>query len=388
MKNRTTEADCAMEMIRRDCCVLTGSVDLEPLYCFEKFPVFVGCVNTPPEEDMVADMAWHISRGSGIIQLNPLLPLDILYPVSHGAGSIGKLWESYHHAFAEFIHKYTPSSVLEIGGSHGILARNYQLIQDIPWTIVEPNPAPVEGCRAKFLLCFFDDSFVFDGQADTIVHSQVFEHMYEPDKFVQHLSGFMQQGQKLIFAVPNMKEMLGRKYTNCLNFEHTVFLTDPYVEYLLAKWGFQVVEKRFFLDDHSIFYSTVRNSSVKHLEMPSVFSENKMLFVDFVTYHKALVNSLNVHIAEAASPCYLFGAHIFSQYLIAFGLDASRFVCILDNDKNKQGKRLSGTHLMVQSPKILENVSSPIVVLKAGFYNQEIRQDILENINADTQFLE
>jgi hypothetical protein len=85
---------------------------------------------------------------------------------------------------------------------------------------------------------------------------------------------------------------------------------------------------------------------------------------------------------------YLFGAHIFSQSLIGFGLDISRIECILDNDSNKHSKRLYGTDLKVASPKILANSNDPVVILKAGVYNNEIKQDILENINPRVVFLE
>lgn len=84
---------------------------------------------------------------------------------------------------------------------------------------------------------------------------------------------------------------------------------------------------------------------------------------------------------------YLFGAHIFSQYLISFGLNVNRLECIIDNDFNKQGKRLYGTDLKVFSPKILSKDNDPVVILKAGVYNQEIKKDILENINFKTFFL-
>jgi hypothetical protein len=84
---------------------------------------------------------------------------------------------------------------------------------------------------------------------------------------------------------------------------------------------------------------------------------------------------------------YLFGAHIFSQYLISFGLNVNLLECIIDNDVNKQGKRLYGTDLKVFSPKILSKDNDPVVILKAGVYNQEIKKNILENINSNTSFL-
>jgi hypothetical protein len=84
----------------------------------------------------------------------------------------------------------------------------------------------------------------------------------------------------------------------------------------------------------------------------------------------------------------MFGAHVFAQYLIAFGLDTTRIVSLLDNDPKKQSKRLYGTGLLVLSPQILRDVANPFVILKAGVYNQEIKSDILNNINALTTFLE
>jgi hypothetical protein len=83
----------------------------------------------------------------------------------------------------------------------------------------------------------------------------------------------------------------------------------------------------------------------------------------------------------------LFGAHVFAQYMLAFGLDGSRLAGILDNDPNKQGKRLCGTSLAVYSPSVLAGHARPIVILRAGVYNDEIRAGITTKANADTVFL-
>jgi len=49
---------------------------------------------------------------------------------------------------------------------------------------------------------------------------------------------------------------------------------------------------------------------------------------------------------------------------------------------------LYGTDLKVESPILLKDIKNPVVILKAGFYNEEIKKDILSNINAGTIFLE
>ena len=380
-----------MKNIQRDKDVINECKDLEFLYKFDNFPVFMGCTNQSIEKDILVNMQWEISKGSGVIQLNPLLPLDILYPESHGSGNIGRMWAEHHQEFSKFIQHQSPNSVLEIGGAHGILSREYKKENPINWTILEPNPSPAKDVDATFIKGFFDDKFTFDGEIDTIIHSHVFEHVYYPDEFIGHISSFLNNGQNLIFSLPNMEEMLKRKYTNCINFEHTVFITEPYVEHLLSKHGFKQVAKQYFKDDHSIFYAYVKDSNTKTIELPKgLYEHNKKLYLDYVDYHKQLIKDLNAKIDNISEdqPIYLFGAHVFAQYLIEFGLDISRIICLLDNDTNKQGKRLYGTNMMVESPKILADVKNPIVILKAGVYSQEVSDDILCNINPDTVFWE
>ena len=378
-----------MQLIERKRCEISGNADLLPLYNFTKFPVFMGCTDQPESSDLKQDMAWYISPSSGLIQLNKLLPLNVLYPESHGAGVIGSLWAKHHKAFADFLLQSTPSSVLEVGGAHGILAVEYRQLGQVPWTILEPNPAPIDGCDARFIKGFFDESFKYSDHFDTVVHSHVFEHIYHPDVFMRQLAVFMNPGKKLVFSLPNMQVMLEKKYTNCINFEHTVFLTEPYIEYLLAKHGFKLLSKEYFMEDHSIFFSAVRDESVEPIPLvKGLYEKNKKLYYDYITYHSELIVDLNANLNQTSQPIYLFGAHVFAQYLIKMGLQTKNIANLLDNDPNKHGKRLYGTNLIVKSPAILSEVKDPIVILKAGVYNKEIKNDILNNINSTTVFLE
>jgi hypothetical protein len=111
------------------------------------------------------------------------------------------------------------------------------------------------------------------------------------------------------------------------------------------------------------------------------------MFNDYINYYKELISQINQKIEETNSKIFLFGGHIFSQYLIAFGLNTFKIVNILDNSPLKQEKRLYGTDLIVKSPKVLSNYNNPIVILKAGLYNNEIMEDILTNINPNTKFI-
>lgn len=379
-----------MELIERNHCVISGNEDLELLYSFKDFPVFMGCVNHPPEEDLKADMNWWISKSTGSLQLNPLIPLDVLYANSHGAGSTGELWMQHHREFAEFVQDYDVKSALEIGAGHGILSKNYlQMVPDAHWTIVEPNPAIESSKNIHVIRGMFDRNFSLDHRVDAIIHSHVIEHLYEPLDLIADISQSLEQGELDLFSVPRLEVMLKRKYTNCINFEHTVFLTEPFIDYLLSVNGFDVLEKRYFLDDHSIFYACKKvPTAVESQLIPNEYEKNRRVYEEYVEFHLDLVNDLHEKIASHEGKVFLFGGHIFSQSLIGFGLDESKIECILDNDPNKQGKRLYGTSLMVQSPKTLKDVKNSAVILRAGVYNEEIKKDILGNINPGTIFFE
>lgn len=379
-----------MNLIERNRCVFSDRKDLELLHCFERFPVFMGCVDHPPEADVYAKMSWWISRSTGSLQLNPLIPMKVLYSQSHGAGSVGALWHRHHSEFAKFVSEHDPGCVLEIGGGHGILAQNcLQLRPDVRWTIIEPNPTIPPDSKVRVIRQLFDAKFIIDEEVDTVVHSHLLEHIYEPLEFMAQLSRSLRQGKKHLFSVPRLQIMLERKYTNCINFEHTVFLTEPLIEYILLRNGFMVKEKRYFLDDHSIFYATVRDETATSIaRLPNEYNRNRQIYMDYIQFHIDLVKGLNNKMLNQRGDIFLFGGHVFAQYLLGFGLDESRIQCILDNDPHKQGQRLYGSNLMVQSPKILHDVDNPVIILRAGVYNNEIKEDILNKIKPNVVFWE
>lgn len=378
-----------MEYIVRDTSVLTGKNNLEPLYMFKDFPVFMGCTNEMDQgADIKADMSFAICRDTGIIQLDKLLPLELVYQSQHNDG-VGKVWLDHYRAFAQFLEKFQPRHILEIGGASDVIARDFlSRNKEVDWTVVEPHPLFKEGNGVRIIEKWFDESFTFDRPVDTIVHSHVLEHTYTPVSFIRHISSFLKNGDRHVFTFPNMIEMLSKKYTNCLNFEHTAFLTEPFVDALLVQNGFRIIEKEYY-QDHSIFYATerVEKPNGEDFEFPNKYQEYKKLFQDFIQYHERLVARLNQEIQQHDGDVYLFGAHIFSQYLLEFGLEQGAIRCILDNSEIKNKKRLYGTGLIVESPQIIKGSSRPCVILKIGAYRNEVVRQ-LEGLHPGVKILE
>jgi predicted SAM-dependent methyltransferase len=377
-----------MNYIQRSKDIMYGPNELEHLYTFPEFPVFMGCTTQSRDLDQKARMSWHISPDSGMVQLNPLLPLDVVYAEEHGSGTVGQSWNEHHTAFAEFVTKHDIDTILEVGGLHGHLAKkSLEIKSELDWTIIEPNPRVSSDIKVTLIQGWFDDTFHTDKQYDAVVHSHVIEHLYDPQQFMKDKAAFMHEGSLLIFSVPNIKQMLQNKYTNCLNFEHTYYASEDFIIKMLQDHGFELVERKYFKQDHSIFFCAKKGNKLLETKSANVlYEESKSIFQEYITYHQELVDHLNSIIKNTKQPVYLFGAHIFSQYLLQFGLSENHITYILDNDLQKQEKRLYGTGLLVKSPTTIANINNPLVILRAGFYNEEIKSQITQ-LNPKTTFI-
>ncbi|MDB5038993.1 MAG: Methyltransferase [Bacteriovoracaceae bacterium] len=374
-------------LIERSGCVLTQNRDLEFLHSFKDFPIFMGCTSRPLAEDLHEDMNWFISRSSGVIQLNPLIPPEILYANAHNE-ALGGVWTQHHAEFSAFISQFKPKSIIEMGGANALLAKNY--LKQNPtaeWTLVDPNAGESNDLRIRKISGFVDSRFRVKGSFDAIVQSHLFEHLYQPSEFMESISNQTRTGQYLFFSIPNMRSLLSQSYLNCLNFEHTVFLDDDHICSLLKRSDFEILEKKHFMD-HSIFYAAVKTTKRPQPPFSNLYDQNKKMFLNFIDTYSKWVSETNKRIVHENLPIWLFGGHIFSQFLISFGLNTSKVHGILDNGQLKIGKRLYGTSFSVESPQILKGKGPAIVILKAASYNTEIKRQILETVNDQVIFWE
>lgn len=370
--------------------ILDPGVELNHLYTFMNFPVFMGCVSDPKHTDYMCDLSLYISPKTGIIQINPMVTPDIVYKQSHGSGTVGATWEKHHYEFSEFVKHYRIKNhgILELGSSHGYLMQHFTKIDSdkLDWTIVEPNyygPKP-EGLH--LIRDYFTSELNIGRKFHNIVHSHVFEHIMDYDDFFKAIKAHMEPHGHMMFSIPNFDYLLkGGKY-QMLNFEHTVLLREVYVDYLLRKNGFEICHKTDY-GNHSIFYYVMNKGVALSMELDgkSLYEENFNSFYQTLNNQKAdIVELLNV--IPQKKNVFLFGGHIFSQFMLNMGLRHVHLSGILDNDTAKQGLRLYGSSLYVQNPLALARIENPSVIIRAGVYTNEIEKQLI-SINPNTEFL-
>lgn len=354
--------------------VITGNDDLETIYTIPNFPVFMGVTDQDIKEDIKFPMNFQISKNSGMVQINPLVPLNLVYQNSHNSGIIGKTWSEHHKSLSNFILKYNPENVLEIGGFTGILASHcLEQLPNISWSIVDPH-ATNDDPRINIHKTFFDKNFQIKNKVQMIVHSHLLEHIIDINQFLTCCYENLQEDGLMILSLPNFKQFIKNRLMNCLNFEHTIYLDEDFLVYLFNKYNFQIVEKEYFGSCNSIFFCLKKSHEENEIKLDSFYDKNKTSMSEYFEAIKHFIQQIN----KEDEKFYLFGAHVTSQFLLSMGLDENKIIHILDNDPKKMNNRLYGTNLIVHTPNILMYDESPSVIVKNGSYDKEISEQILE----------
>ncbi len=340
------------------------------------FPVYMGCTIEPAENDIHVDMTWEVN--SNTLRVFPVLPSEVIYPFSHN-DSVGLLWSQHHQSFAKFIVKHASGDeVYEIGGAHGMAYIYSKALKEVKWTIHDINPIPVAEYDQRIVKGKFTNSTYSPAEhTHTIVHSHTLEHVNDPVKFMSEITLSQKIGDKQIISVPNMDLMLQRVDLNFLNFEHNYFIPEKLLLSLFKSCGYQVNET-FDFQNHSKFYALEKISDQVSLE--HFFNQDYLDLPKFYRYFAAIekyVAEMNQILESAQIPTYIFGAHVFTQMLIGFGLKEDLISGCIDNSHNKQGKRLYGTSLFVCSPQVLfENNEKVNIIGALANYTYEIEKDL------------
>ena len=92
----------------------------------------------------------------------------------------------------------------------------------------------------------------------------------------------------MIFSIPNLQEMIKKKYTNAINFEHTLYLDEVILNFLFKLFSLKIIKKQYFKKDHSIFFAVKKINNIKLKKIKNNYKKNKKLFKDYFKYYDIL----------------------------------------------------------------------------------------------------
>ena len=371
-----------MKIIHRKKCIMCGS-KLQEKQRLRSFPIYMG-VSSIEDSPVYNDKVFGACPKCGSVQLKQLIPLSVLYKKNHNS-AIGKVWEKHHTEFCHFIKDVVYGNIIEIGGGNLKVANFLSQEKSIKKMTVFDKSFPFAKKSDKIILKkqFFNHKKIKE-KPDAIIHTHLIEHLYNPLEEMKRMCDLLKKEGLMMFAAPLIDRMLKDNYTNAINFEHTFVLCEKMIENIMIHSGMRIISKKYF-SDHAAFFIAKKEKSIDKAIIHNYPGHYKV-FENFYNYHVSEVNRIR-NLINNKGNVFIFGAHIFTQYLLGFGLDEHLFLNVLDNDPKKQNNYLYGSKLKVKSPKILKDLKQPVVVLKAAMYTEEIMKDILENINPNTRFI-
>jgi len=330
------------------------------LHEFSKFPVSVCTQEGELKSTEELVYAYIAEDENGIISFLPYVRPEKIYLSQHNS-SIGETWKNHNLNFAKFLSNFEKNKIVDVGGGSGNIYNSFININDnVLWKIIDLNPPIIKSNNVEIIKGFYKPELI--SKNDTVITSHFLEHLFDVKNFLIELK--KREPKFHIFTLPNFKLYAKNNYSATIMFEHPHYLAEDYLDNLLNNTGWKIVDKQYY-KDHSIFYSTIPDQTT----IVNKKFDHKNDILNFINYMKKRVDEIK-HIKKF----YVFGAHFTYYYLINMGIDENKIVAVVDNDPQKQNKRMYGTNTKIISTDQLPK--DALVFLEMGPYNQEIKSKI------------
>lgn len=355
---------------RTECVICSGELH----FTFErkKYPITVNPpdISESHELDKYCDQLFYTCMKCSCVQLGNLIDPSLLYKDNHNNTYNTPTWKEHHEQFSRFILKSGVESILELGGN-GILFK------------VMNNPHIRYSC-----LDMYDPIDKIDGiqyyqgnceeyeypKGSTIVMSHVFEHLYNPRKFIKKIESC--GIESVYISIPNMKQMIELNNPTIMNNEHTYYVDRVNLEWLFSQYNYELYDEYEF-KRHSLFFCFRRNI---HVHKQSV--QNRSEIANTLS---AQLQNIQFESIDMKPNSFIVPAGMFGQLLYYY--KQPDIIGFIDNDTSKQNHRVYGTPHYVYDFTILLNYGAVTVYLLAGPYTSELKQQI-HSINANVEVIE
>ena len=249
------------------------------------------------------------------IQLTNLIDLKILYDKPHNDNSIGNTWIEHFKKFSSMIKKFKNKNdtVLEIGSPTDKILK---YIDDYSnWILLDPNAKDYTNTliykdkNIKSINSFFSKDTSFDFKVDTIIHSHLLEHLYNPCELLSNMSKILDKDGSIFISVPNLHSYSFNMVFLGLHFEHTYFLNEINMLYLCNKCNLQIVNKEYY-KTHSIFYQLKKCDNQENISIDLLKNFNlgyKSLLFKKIEEIKEKISIFNSKTKD--KEIYIFGCH-------------------------------------------------------------------------------
>jgi hypothetical protein len=358
--------------MQRTNCVICLSDKLELTYSIPNYPItFIANKNSSKLNDTYINFNLISCQICGCVQLENLVNPAILYDLPHNSSG-SKVWEKHNDILSDMVIEEATRSkrnVIEIGGCSGILAKivkqKNNLVSYTIFDICNNNP------NIKNIDFILGNCEEYDFPSDSIiVLSHVFEHLYEPHKFVKNMK--KNNIKDIFISIPNMTAQIKHNIHPVLYQEHTYLCELNDIKYIFSYYGYSI-KSQYNYDIHAILL----HFTISDIPLEDIIKPN----FDRITYIKKMYTEKYIKTKNLVleKPFYIIPAS-FSGLQIYNNINdkyKENILGFLDNDKNKVGKRFYGTDTFIFNMEHIKSYDNEIIiVIHQGAYINEIMNQL------------
>ena len=161
------------------------------------------------------------------------------------------LWKPKAEKVHNLLHRHGAEEfrVIDIGGGYGIFAKEFERLSSRGVLVVEPGPDSAAACRQQGLQVM--ESFLEDLTPDQLpsgpkafVSFELFEHLQNPESFLDKLGSLMNRGDFFLFTTLNgmgLDIQVLWENSNSFSLQHLQFFNPWSIRRLLTKCQFKTL---------------------------------------------------------------------------------------------------------------------------------------------------
>ena len=367
--------------MERKRCTICLSSNMELVVHLKNYPIKYIAPKESSEPDILIDHDLLGCKECGCVQLKNLVDPKLLYDTPHNSPT-SEVWKIHHDLFAQFIKNNLATNdtikIVEIGGYIGLLAEKMNQYDNIKYTIFDicehnPNLPNVD------FICGNCETYDFS-EDSVIVMSHVFEHLYEPRKFLENMK--KNKIRDIFISIPNQTLQMKNNIHPVLYQEHTYLGEFNDIEYIFSQYNYEMKTSYEYGIHALLCHFSLTN---KELNIVLKKDTNRIEFIKN-QYREKFETTNNLDIPEK----FFIIPACFSGQLIYHNIKSeykNNLLGFLDNDPTKTGQRFYGTSKYVYRMDEVRNHIGRLKILihKGAYVNEIVKQ--LNSYKSDIDFV-
>ena len=242
----------------------------------------------------------HACRGCGLVFLNPVMTAEAygqfyagvyrpLVSAYHGRLIDARTIQTEQRDYASertallrpFVERARPRTLLDIGGSTGVVSHAFAREFGLEATVIDPAPVEVDEARALGLetITGLVEQYDFGARKfDLVAICQTVDHLLDVAGTLRRVRELLTADGLLFVDIVDLRAAYLRNWSveEAIKIDHPYYLTEPVIEAYLARAGFEVLRADYAADHLHVSY-VCRCGSADAGALPSADSVEQLL---------------------------------------------------------------------------------------------------------------